>query len=617
MYIIWMMGLLFLSHCDKKQEKHVTEAVVTQSESEGQGEESETKGQHFMARFDEAKQKKDFKHLFYVNPTAPKGGVLQLATVGTFDKVNKFILKGRAADGLEFTFDGLMSSAKDEPFTKYGLIAKTCERSPDSSQVVFHLRPQACFQDGTPVTADSIKKTIENLQKPGILPAYKRIYSRIKQIETPDEHTLVLHFKPDENGRYDPLLPISMGNIVAIASRSLSALADDVLTPVMGTGPYSIKDFKLGQHIYFKKNPHYWAKSLPITKGFWNFDEIRVTYFKSDRALLEAFKKGEFDVFFFTDPQAFLHFECPDHRFTKLDFRHKLPVMVQTIALNLDNPVLQDQRVRDALNFVFSFKDINRVCFSDTALYARSLFENTGLGHKGLPSTEEQKIWESLKNKIDPTFYDRLMSNDIAYFTKGGKVARFKMAEKLLDEAGYYYDKKSACRVNDKGQKLSFNFIVRQSRSKFSRFLNVFKNDLEKIGVILNITVLEETIYRQKEDAGVYDMMILPYTMDKSPGVELMGYFGKMAGRQKGSYNYMHLIDDTVETLVTHVIRSANKTEMETHVKALDRYLCLRGFLILLDYNNSIQLAYRNDRIDFPKNPRAGIDVWSQGWSVI
>ena len=619
MHTVLLISLLFLSHCDKKQKNSAppTQAAIAQEILEEPVEEIETKGQYFLARFDDVKYKKDFKHLFYVNPNAPKGGVLKLATVGTFDKVNKFILKGRAAEGLDALCDKLMYSSKDEPFSKYGLIIKTCELSPDNSQIIFHIRPQARFHDGTPVTSDTIKKTVETLKKDGILPVYKRIYSRIERIETPDLHTAVFYFVPDDKGKFDPLLPMAIANIQPIAAVSWDTLADNVLTPVVGAGPYTVKDFQLGQYIHFKKVPHYWANALPITKGRCNFDEIHVTYFRTDRAHFEAFKKGDFDVFFFTDPQAFESFECPDHRFTKLNFKHKLPVLVQTIALNQERPVLQDQRVRDALNFVMSFKDINRVCFGDTALYARSLFENTGLGHKGAPSAEEQKIWEKLKDKLDPAFYDRLTHEDVNCFTKGSKEDRFKMAEKLLDEAGYLYDKKLGCRVNNKGEKLEFNLIIRQSRAKFSRFLGIFKSDLEKIGVTLNISMLEETVYRQKEDAGAYDMMILPYTMDKSPGVELLGYFGKTSGQQNGSYNYMHLVDDIAETLANGVVHAGTKTEMENHVKALDRYMCLRGYLILLDYNNGVQLAYRNDRIDFPRNPPGGIDVAEQGWSVV
>jgi microcin C transport system substrate-binding protein len=619
MHIFLLIGLLFLSHCDKsdkKQKKHPqqisAQAVIIEPEDT-----IETPGQYFLSRFDDVKYKKDFKHLFYVNPNAPKGGTLRLATVGTFDKINKFMLKGRAAEGLDNTFDKLMYAAKDEAFSKYGLIIKTCEISPDNSHIIFHIRPQARFHDGTPVTADDIKRTVEYLKKDGILPAYKRVYSsRTERIETRDPHTVVFYFAPDEKGKYDPLLPLAIANLTPVAPISGNTLADNVLTPIVSTGPYMVKDFRLGQGIRFKKTPGYWANALPITKGRWNFDEVHITYFKTDRSYLEAFKKGDFDVFFFSDPQAFESFQCPDHRFTKLDFKHKLPVMVQTIALNQSNPVLQDQRVRDALNFIISFKDINRVCFGNTALYARSLFENTGLGHKGHPDTEEQKIWEQLKNKLNPEFYNRLMQYDVNYFTKGGKGARVEIAEKLLDEAGYKYDKHLGYRVNSKGQKLTFDFIIRQSRAKFSRFLNVFKINLEKIGITLNIVMLEETIYRQREDAGAYDMMILPYTMEKLPGVELIGYFGKVSGMQRGSYNYMNLVDDIAENLANGVIRATNKVDMGAHVKALDRYLCLRGYLILLDYNNSLQLVYRNDRIDFPKNPLAGIDIWEQGWSV-
>ena len=607
---------LALNNCSEQKKEETTKTIITKKQHQTV-EEKETPGQHFLSRFNKAKYPNNFTHFDYVNPDAPKGGTLKLATVGTFDKVNWFLLKGRAAAELMYTFDKLFCESADEGYVKYGLLVKTCEQAEDYSWVTFHLHENARFQDGTPVTSEDVKETILTLQTPGILPLFKRIYSRIKDIETPDPHTVTLRFHPDANGKYDRIYALVLGNIITIAKSSRKILADNILEPVITAGPYVIKDYELGQFLHFQKNPYYYGKDFPVNKGKWNFDDVKIYYFKQDRSLLEAFKKGEFDIYFCTSPQEFENFECPNENFVKLDFKHKRPVQVQTIVLNQESPILSRQAVRDAFNLALSFDEINRVCFQGKALHARSLFENTGLGHKGLPSEEEIALWQTLKDKIgDDAFYNRLMSNDVSYFSNLPKEERIKKAENLLIKAGFEYSAEHGCRINKEGQKLEFDLIIRNTRIKFSRFLTPYQQDLARIGIKLNIIPLEESQYRTREDEGQYDLMIMPYNLSNSPGVELLSFFGKVSGTQKSSANYINLVDDVVDDLALKATDASTKEELDTVVKALDRYICLKGYVVLLDYNNSLQLIYRRDRIDFPRVPSADINVWERGWRV-
>jgi len=118
-------------------------------------------GKHGLSAFGELKYPADFKHFEWVNPDAPKGGRLSMigtAALTTFDSFNNFILKGDAAQGLDFLFESLMVRAQDEPDAVYGLVAKSADVAPDGLSVTFKLRPEAKFADGTPLTAADVAR---------------------------------------------------------------------------------------------------------------------------------------------------------------------------------------------------------------------------------------------------------------------------------------------------------------------------------------------------------------------------------------------------------------------------------------------------------------------------
>ena len=109
---------------------------------------------HAIAMHGKAKYGPDFKHFDYVNPDAPVGGTLRLATEGSFDSFNPFIPKGDAAN--PGVFETLLTSSEDEAFTEYGLIAESIEYPEDRSWVIFHLRPEARWHDGKPITPEDV-----------------------------------------------------------------------------------------------------------------------------------------------------------------------------------------------------------------------------------------------------------------------------------------------------------------------------------------------------------------------------------------------------------------------------------------------------------------------------
>ena len=124
-----------------------------------------------------------FSHFPYVNPDAPHGGRLALGMLGTFDSLNPFIIRGVSATGLrEYVFESLMARSGDEPFTLYGLIAESVELPPDRAWVTFHLRPEARFADGAPITPEDVLFSHAILKEKG-WPYHRSHYGKVAKAE--------------------------------------------------------------------------------------------------------------------------------------------------------------------------------------------------------------------------------------------------------------------------------------------------------------------------------------------------------------------------------------------------------------------------------------------------
>ena len=117
-----------------------------------------------MAEFGTPLYDESMPHWPYVNPDAPKGGTVVLGAFGTFDSLNSYILKGTAPRMLGHTSDSLMVGSADELTAVYGLLAESVEYPADKSSITFNMRPEARFDNGTPITAANIEFTFNTIK---------------------------------------------------------------------------------------------------------------------------------------------------------------------------------------------------------------------------------------------------------------------------------------------------------------------------------------------------------------------------------------------------------------------------------------------------------------------
>ena len=219
-------------------------------------------GSHGLSIFGELRYPPDFKHFDYVNPDAPKGG--RMSTIGgiSFDSFNPFILKGDSAAGLSLLFDTLVEAAQDEPDAAYGLVAHTIERAPDGRSITFHLRPEARFSDGSPLTSEDVVFSFETLKEKGH-PSYRFALRDVEKVTADGPHKVTYTFAGDRLRD----LPLTVGGL-PILSKAYYTEVDftrTTLTPPLGSGPYKLSDHRANAFVEYTRRDDYWASARART----------------------------------------------------------------------------------------------------------------------------------------------------------------------------------------------------------------------------------------------------------------------------------------------------------------------------------------------------------------
>ncbi len=578
---------------------------------------------HAMARFSAPKYSVDFTNFSYANPNAPKGGQLTLATIGTFDTANPHSIKGIKAQGmLNICFAPLMYRNPEEPFALYGLVAESVEIAHNASSVTFKINKAARFHDGNPITSYDVQFTYEHLAKHG-LPVYRNYYSKISRIETPDEHTITLYLKPEENGTFNPELPFNLALCRPLPSyqlrgKEISTFSTSPKNQIIGSGPYKIKEIIPGRTIVYERVKNYWAKEHPTQKGKYNFDNIKIDYYKTTQAQFQAFTAGEFDVYFETNPthwqSAYKFNALTSGKVKKVDLEHKRPVAVRSIIYNMKKPIFKDPKVRKAISISFDFDTINRMVFSGEMKPAGSLFANTNLAHSGPADIGAKETLKLYEKEIGYPYQQMILDGYEIPDTSTPNLLRenLSQAQRLLSEAGWQI-KDGIC-INDKGEKLELELMYKDP--KLEKIVLSFGKTLKKVGITLKAKYIETTQYENRVNDRDFDMIIHTWANSNSPGNEQVYFFGTDTANVPGSSNYMGLSDKTADTLAKRLANSRNIEDLIVNARIFDRYICNMYYQVLMFYDNKDRWAYWVDKMQHPKiNPEVGSNVIALAWS--
>jgi microcin C transport system substrate-binding protein len=546
---------------------------------------------HGLSAFGELKYPASFKNFEWANPNAPKGG--RLATIGTaartsFDSFNNFILKGDAAQGLDYLFDTLMARAYDEPDAVYGLVAATAELAPGGMGVTFKLRKEAKFADGSALTSADVAFSFDILKEKGH-PIYRLQLKDVTKVEAPDP----LNVRYTFTGTQVRDLPLVVATLPVLSKAYYSNHEFDqtTLDPPLGSGPYKIGDFKQGAFVNYRRRDDYWAKDLPVNKGRYNFDELRYEYYRDRTAELESLKAGAYDLREeFTSRDWATAYDIPavkQGRLIRLTLPDESPSGAQGFFLNTRRPKLSDVRVRRALDLAFDFEWTNKNIFY--GLYTRtvSFFENSDMKAEGKPSPAELALLEPFRAQLPPEVFAEPYKPPVTD-ASGQDRALLREAGRLLSEAGF--EVKGGKRVNAKGDVLDLEFLITDPTSE--RLTQPYVNNLLALGIPATIRRIDPAQYERRVKTFDFDVVMQRYVLRLTPGPELRNFWGSEAAKTDGSFNLSAISHPAVDALIAKVVSAKSRDELRTATKALDRVLRVGHYWVPHWYKAAHHVVY-------------------------
>ncbi|MCK9798009.1 extracellular solute-binding protein [Pseudomonas sp. MAFF 302030] len=547
--------------------------------------------QHALTLYSEPpKYPANFKHFDFVNPDAPKGGTFREAGFGGFDSLNPFINKGVPADNISLIYDTLMRQSLDEPFTEYGLVAGQIEKAPDNSWVRFYLRPQARFHDGQPIRAEDVVFSFNTLTQSGA-PLYRTYYADVAEVVAEDPLRVLFKFKHSNNRE----LPLILGQLPVLpkhwwATRDFNK---GNLEIPLGSGPYQVSEVKAGRSIRYQRVKDYWAKDLPINRGFYNFDVMATDYYRDNTVALEALKAGQFDFWLEMSAKnwatAYNTPAVAQGRLIKEQIVNGNPTGMQGFVFNTRRPVFQDVRVREALSLLLDFEWSNKQLFNGAYTRTRSYFENSEMAATGLPGPDELKILAPLRDKLPAQVFSEAYAPSVS---DGSGMIRNqqRQAYQLLQEAGWrIVDDKM---VDAQGKPVVIEFLLAQT--EFERVLLPFKRNLSDLGIDLVIRRVDVSQYITRLRSRDFDMVVGSFPQSNSPGNEQREYWKTSSADNPGSRNFIGLKDPTIDALVEDLINADSRSSLVAHARALDRVLQWGYYVIPNWHIKTWRVAYWN-----------------------
>lgn len=548
---------------------------------------------HGISTFGSMKYQADFTHLDYVNVDAPKGGEMSIWAPGTFDSMNPYTRKGRAGALSSVFFESLLTQTSDEVGASYGLVAESLEYPEDRSWVIFNIRPQAAFSDGSPITAEDVVFTYEIFLKEG-LPSFRAVLGKeVETAEALDARRVKFTFKEGIPTR-DVIDSVGGLPIFSKAwfEQNNAGLDESRLEPALGSGPYVLDRYDINQRIVYKRNPNYWGADLPINIGRNNFDSIRVEYFGDSLAAFEGFKSGAYTFRIENSSKTWAtSYDFPavqSGAIVKAELNDGTIAPGQSFVMNLRRAQFQDVRVREAIGLMFNFEWSNDTLFFGLYERINSFWDNSELAATGVPEGAELALLETMADVLPAGV---LTESALMAPTSGARQLdrkNLRKASALLDEAGWIVGN-DGLRRNSAGDTLKVEFL--EDSPSFDRVINPYVESLRSLGVDAKLNRIDPAQYTDRSRNFDFDILTDQFPMGYEPGSGLKQYFGAETA-DVSVFNSMGLKSEAVDQLIDVVMAADSKEDLHIAVRALDRVLRAEQFWIPQWYKNVHTVAY-------------------------
>ncbi|MEO8318789.1 MAG: extracellular solute-binding protein [Bradyrhizobium sp.] len=570
---------------------------------------------HGLSVFGDLKYPADFHHFDYANVAAPKGGLFSTIPTSrlnnqsffTFNSLNAFILKGEGACGMELTFATLMARAGDEPDAVYGQAARSVQISPDKLTYRFTLRPEARFHDGAKLTAHDVAFSLTTLKEKGHPLVVLQMRDMVKA-EALDDTTLVVTFA--EKRARDVPLYIATLPIFSMAYYATKAFDESTLDIPLGSGPYKVGKFEANRYIEYTRVKDWWGADLPVSRGQFNFDVVRLEFYRDRDVAFEGFTgrnylyREEFTARIWATRYDFPAIK--DGRVKRELLPDASPAGAQGWFMNTRRKQFRDPRVREALINAFDFEWTNKTIMYGA--YARTIspFQNSDMVATGLPSPEELKLLEPFRGKVPEQVFGEPFSPPVSDGS-GQDRTLLRKATQLLNEAGCVV--KDGKRLLPDGDVFRVEFLL--DEPSFQPHHAPFIKNLGTLGIEATLRLVDAVQYRARVEDFDFDVTTERPPVSATPGDSMRPIFSAKAAATKGSYNLAGIADPVIDALLEKILAADSRAELTTACRAFDRVFRAGRYWVPHWYRATHPLAYW-DIFDHPKIlPRYQMESYS------
>lgn len=551
-----------------------------------------------------------FQGFDYVNTNAPKGGKLRLAAFGNFNNMNPFILNGITASGIEQTYETLGMYSFDDVNTIYAVVAKTFSYNKEQNTMIIELQESAAFQNNTPVVAEDIVASFNALYTHGH-PIYKQLFQDIESAKATATHKITFKIKPNSK-RDDVIFAIARLPVLSKTDLDNRDFSKTTLKPLLGTGPYQLHNYRVGNQITYKRNSKYWGEHLAVSRGRYNFDQIVYKYYKDQNIALTAFKAHRYDW----RSENIAKFWATQYKGKAFDdglvrtelIPDKSANGMQAFVMNLRRPLFQDINVRKALNLAFDFQWLNKNLFYDTYTRSRSFYANSPYAATSEMSIEEKRILEPYRDHLPESIWEHSEHKENEEIKNN-----LLKAQALLDKTDWVVIGHQ--RVNKlTKQPLVFTLLINSPAMK--RVALPYKKVLKQLGITMHIQLVSPSNWISRVRQFDFDMITYNWPAPMFPGSEQYLFWHSDHAEYVGSRNIMGIKHPAIDKISKSIPETDNHKKRIDQMRALDRILMANHYVIPhwhIDYD---RVAYWTCISPPKKHPQYGIDIasWYQSY---
>ena len=556
----------------------------------------------------------------YVNPIAPKGGMLKIGTVGTFDHFNPFSLKGQAAIGMgglykpALIYESLMTSTYDDPLSLYCYLAESVRHSIDNQWIIFNLRKDVFFHNGRLLTAKDVVFSFNFLKKKGSL-FFKSHYRDIKKAVILNEHCVKFLFSDAQNIH----LAYIIGKLPVFCrfSDQYSSSFKVKYNTFIGTGPYIVQKAQLGKYITYRKNQNFWGKDHFFNRGCWNFDYITWIYYKDNTTCLEAFLNNELNFRHELRPFNWYKKYQPQtikNTIIQETFFHQFSPGWFGLYFNTRKEKFKKIEVRKALTYLFDFELINKNYLFNDYKRIKSVYENTSLAAPKKLSLQEKNILTKLRQQFK-NFVP--CDKEIQKFSlpitdgSGNNRAHKQIAINYLKKAGYIYQKGRLVHTSSSSA-LIFDILIQDIDQQ--RLLAPFIQTLQSIGIEAQFKYVENHQYNHYMQNFDFDMVVFAPSSSYTIGQEQKNQWASKYAHQKNSQNIAGVENPAIDAIIEKMMQTPHHQARLSYAHLLDRLLKMGYYAIPLYYNTQMWVAHHCSLKHPVHSPALGLPVHATWW---